>query len=102
MAHLAVVAGGRKGRTEISLLNVGLSVSSVSDATVSVMLVFALRTFQYLSDRFGINLKAYLKAAVSSLHGSYGFFWAGLPTECLEHQKKFRARASNQIRAMRM
>lgn len=79
MARLAVVAGERKGRTEISLLSAGLSASSVSGATISVMVVFALRIFRCLSERFGINLKANLKAAVSSLNGASAFFWAGLP-----------------------
>lgn len=79
MARLAVVAGERKGRTEISLLSAGLSASSVSDATISVMVVFALRTFRCLSERFGIHLKSNLEAAASSPNGGCAFFWAGLP-----------------------
>lgn len=46
MACLAVVAGERKGRAEISLLGADLSASSASDATISVMVVFALRIFR--------------------------------------------------------
>lgn len=75
MAPVAVVEGERKGRTEISLLSAGC----VSDATISVMVLFAPRTFRYLSERFGIDLKSNLKAVVSSLDAGCAFFWVGLP-----------------------
>lgn len=79
MAPLAVVAAERRGRTEISLLSAGLSASSASGATISVMGVFPLRIFWCLSERFGIYLKANLKAAAPSLSGGLHFFGQDSP-----------------------
>lgn len=77
------------------------SVLDFQPAVSLTKVVLALRTFRHLLETFK-NPPAYLEATASPLHGSWCFFWVGLPTECLGDQKKVRARASNQHIVLRM